>query len=550
MAKRLAIFNLSPEIGLKKNVFGKDVANFELFRAMVAYGGFDQVDFLMTNPVAPEKVMANLVGPVAGAARIATGDMISHAAPLAAGALLRGSIMLEELAWLRRAAVGDSAYSLIGLIHTLGPPSIRHDLAMTSFAPMQEWDAVICTSPSVHTVVNRIFDELEDHLKARFGGTRTTRPHLPILPLGVDQPAIEARLAAPLPPAREQLGIGPDDIVLLWVGRLSFFEKAFPQVMMRAADEAARDAGQRVHFVMAGWFPNPAQQEPMYRQAADACAPSVAVHFVDGTDRATVDSLWRDADIFISLVDNIQETFGLTPIEAMAAGKPVIVSDWDGYRFTVRDGEEGFLIPTLGGPAGALPEAVVAGHTQQLKSYQQYVAVVAQHTAVHVGRAAAAIKALVASPDLRRRMGEAGRRRVREEFDWRVVAPRYRALTEELGAIRARAGQRARGVYPIGGDPFCDFAGFASEVLADELSVRPIAGDPLAIVARAERIELDMFASGWRGTPVETRAILADLAEGGATVGELLARFPPARRAPLQLSLMWLAKIGAIDWLG
>ena len=31
----------------------------------------------------------------------------------------------------------------------------------------------------------------------------------------------------------------------------------------------------------------------------------------------------------------------------MAAGIPVVVSDWDGYRYTVTDGVEGFLIPTL-----------------------------------------------------------------------------------------------------------------------------------------------------------------------------------------------------------
>jgi glycogen synthase len=49
--------------------------------------------------------------------------------------------------------------------------------------------------------------------------------------------------------------------------------------------------------------------------------------------------------------DNIQETFGLTPLEAMAAGLPVIVGDWDGYKDTVRDGVDGFRIPSLMPPA-------------------------------------------------------------------------------------------------------------------------------------------------------------------------------------------------------
>ena len=57
-------------------------------------------------------------------------------------------------------------------------------------------------------------------------------------------------------------------------------------------------------------------------------------------------------DIFCSLSDNIQETFGITPIEAMSAGLPVVVSDWDGYRDTVRDGIDGFRVPTQMPPPG------------------------------------------------------------------------------------------------------------------------------------------------------------------------------------------------------
>ena len=56
-----------------------------------------------------------------------------------------------------------------------------------------------------------------------------------------------------------------------------------------------------------------------------------------------------------SLSDNMQETFGLTPIEAMAAGLPSVVSDWDGYRDTVQHREHGFRIPTLAPPPALAP---------------------------------------------------------------------------------------------------------------------------------------------------------------------------------------------------
>ena len=99
---------------------------------------------------------------------------------------------------------------------------------------------------------------------------------------------------------------------------------------------------------MAGWFPGGDIDLRRYQQAARHYAPDVSVHFLDGKNPDVVRCCWAAADIFYSLVDNPQETFGLTPVEAMAAGIPVIVSDWDGYRYTVTDGLEGFLIPTTG----------------------------------------------------------------------------------------------------------------------------------------------------------------------------------------------------------
>ena len=53
-------------------------------------------------------------------------------------------------------------------------------------------------------------------------------------------------------------------------------------------------------------------------------------------EEAKVDSL-NAANIFISLSDNIQETFGLTVIEAMAAELPCIVSDWNGYKDLIKN---------------------------------------------------------------------------------------------------------------------------------------------------------------------------------------------------------------------
>jgi hypothetical protein len=323
--------------------------------------------------------------------------------------------------------------------------------------------------------------------------------------------------------------------------------------MFRAAQEAAEATGAKVQFVLAGWFPNE-DDRGRYEAAARAYAPDVTVRFVPGDDRSRIGALWAGADVFVSLVDNIQETFGITPVEAMAAGLPVVVSDWDGYRFTVRDQEEGFLVPTLGGPPGQYGYAMAARHVLMLDSYQTYAGSVAQHTAVHVGRAAEALAALIRSPELRRRMGEAGRARARAVFDWPVVVGELKAVMTELEAIRAKApGEASARSFlrnPVKGDPFADFAGFATDILGPEtpLSVRPGAGpDDLQ---RAKGLALDMFGVGWRANLAECEQALRLVAAGEApTLAALVARFPPARAWPMQLGVVWMMKLGILDWL-
>jgi glycosyltransferase involved in cell wall biosynthesis len=45
------------------------------------------------------------------------------------------------------------------------------------------------------------------------------------------------------------------------------------------------------------------------------------------------------------LTTALDEDFGITPVEAMAAGKVVLATDEGGYRETVVDGRTGFLLP-------------------------------------------------------------------------------------------------------------------------------------------------------------------------------------------------------------
>ncbi|OYX33620.1 MAG: glycosyl transferase family 1 [Caulobacterales bacterium 32-69-10] len=553
MASRLAIYHPAGRLGLTENPFGKDMANLELFRALARHGGFERLDFLTHVAVSPGDVAKGLEGGLAPGTRLGASGILNQQAASEAGALLRGHADLRELAWLRRRSVGDRGYSLMGLVHTLAPPAMRTETALHAVAPVYPWDALICTSPAVQDHLTGMFDQWTDYLAERCGGAPPPRPRLPLIPLGVDGGAFVAMADRPEARAglRAELGVGEDEVLVLWVGRLSYFEKAFPQPMFRAVEEAAQQAGKRMHFALAGWFPGGDKERALYQSAATAYAPSVSVHFLDGNDRPLLGRLWAGADIFLSLIDNIQETFGITPLEAMAAGLPVVASHWDGYRYTMRDGVEAFLIPTLGGPEGLLGRAIGARHTLLIESYQSFVGTVAQHTAVDVGRAAKAIADLAASPELRRTMGAAGRERIRTAFDWPVVVAQYKELIDELTAVRLASADivSRHPMDPVKGDPFRDFAGFATAVmdLRTVLSVR--SGVGAGDLDRAQAQPLDMAYGFWRAPLPQAREALDFIASrGSATVQAVLERAPAPDRARLQLSLVWMCKLGLLDW--
>jgi D-inositol-3-phosphate glycosyltransferase len=552
VASRLSILHPRGEFGLGQNPFGKDVANLELFRAMAQHGGFEQIDILSVLPVTEPHLREHLIADSGSTTRVIPGSALDQAAPKAAGALLRGQADLQDMAWLRRRAVGDRAYSLMGLVHTLAPPHIRQTIAMALAAPVHPWDAIICTSPSVRDALTSMFDGWGDFLVERTGGRPPPRPALPVVPLGVDVARFAALADRPDARAkvRTQLRLGDDEVLVLWVGRLSYFEKAFPQSMFQAVQRASQASGVKMHFAMAGWFPN-ASDRGRYEEAANAHAPDVPVHFLDGNDRTLLGELWAGADVFISLVDNIQETFGITPIEAMAAGLPVVASDWDGYRSTVRDGVDGFLVPTLGGPAEGLGVNMITRHLFGIMSYQAYVGEVAQYTAIHVGRAAEALTELARSPDLRRRMGAAGRERVRTAFDWPVVARQFHGLTDQLGEIRRASPDPLirQPADPVRGDPFKAFKDFPTHVLTVDT---PLAAAPGATGDDVRRLTggLDLAFTNMRATVEECAQALDVLASGQArTVREVLVAFPAPRRRLVQTGLAWMAKRGLIDWL-
>ena len=451
---------------------------------------------------------------------------------------------LSQEAW-QRSLFGHRSWSLCGIIHSICSAGAMDSIAALVTAPLQPWDALICTSEAGRAAVQQLLEAQIAHLCERHGATRFPLPQLPVIPLGVHTSDFELK-ASERAEARRALAADEKTVVVLFLGRLSFHAKAHPLALYQALQRAAAQTDQRLCLVECGAFANASIREAFEEASASAC-PGVTVVRLDGGQSDQLRLAWAAADLFCSLSDNIQETFGITPLEAMAAGLPVVVSDWDGYRDTVRDGIDGFRIPTRMPPAG-LGSDLAGRHALGIDNYDRYIAGTCAFVAVDVGATAEALTRLIASPELRQRMGEAGRRRTREVFDWRLILPRYRELWQELHAIRRRSADPAPAAagWPARQDPFTTFAGYASASLPLDTPLLLNASDGEAALGRLEALSglaMVHYALFLLPSRPELAAVLRAAAAGPQSVHALLQVVVEARRPLVYRALLWLLKL-------
>lgn len=451
------------------------------------------------------------------------------------------------------------AWSLCGITHTTSSARAMDDIADWLTSPVQPWDAVICTSKSVKSNVEVILQAQVDFLKDRLGITKIVLPQLPVIPLGVHTEdfsyTCEQRAIA-----RAALSASESTLVVLYTGRLSFHAKAHPLAMYQALESAARATGKEVVLVECGWHANE-YIENAFAAGAKIASPSVRVVTLDGRVDQNRETAWASADVFCSLSDNIQETFGIVPIEAMAAGLPVVVSDWDGYKDTVRDGVDGFRIPTIA-PGPGLAGDLAHRHALEIDTYDMYCGHTSSLVAVHVQKLTNAFIELFQSGELRKKMGESGRLRATQDYDWRAIIPRYEELWDEqtkirLAAIKARQnGEERRGkamsVWPARLDPTIGFAKYPTQrlTIATELTLaEPSASEALAKLARLKELAMVNYASFVFPTDEEIKRIF-EAAETSlpksCTAEALLVEIDANRKPFVFRGLMWLCKLGLL----
>jgi D-inositol-3-phosphate glycosyltransferase len=200
--------------------------------------------------------------------------------------------------------------------------------------------------------------------------------------------------------ARRTLGLAADERVVVNVGRM--VPRKGVDTAIRGIARLARSFGVRARLLVVGGnsdLPDPAVTPEIGRLRAIAREERVAdrVIFTGRRSRELLKLYYSAADVFVTTP--WYEPFGITPLEAMACGTPVVGSAVGGIKDTVLDGLTGYLVPPND------PDAL-----------------------------AARLADLYASPGRIREFGRNAVRRVNASFTWERVAGSVASLYEHVAA--------------------------------------------------------------------------------------------------------------------
>jgi glycosyltransferase involved in cell wall biosynthesis len=189
---------------------------------------------------------------------------------------------------------------------------------------------------------------------------------------------------------RGELGFGPDDVVIGFVGQ--FIERKNAALLVRALTRLRHLPAVKAVFVGDG---------PLREQMV------ALIDRLGLNDRCRLLEFQKDVRSIMKAIDILvlpsqEESFGLVLVEAGVFGKPVVATRAEGPSEIVADGETGFLVEKN-------DEAELARR----------------------------LEILYRDGALRRRMGEAGRRRVREMFSPADNTRRIEAIIDEVLSERA-----------------------------------------------------------------------------------------------------------------
>jgi glycosyltransferase involved in cell wall biosynthesis len=265
-------------------------------------------------------------------------------------------------------------------------------------------------------------------------------PRVEAIPLGI---AATEYLSYEKSAVRLAYGIAGDTRVILMLGRFDRLGKTDLLPIITALAGLLR-AGE-AHLIMAGADGEKGYADQVQRFVAESSLTGRCTILRNVSPECKC-RLYSMADLFVSCPDSLQETFGISLLEAMHYGLPIVCSDWNGYKELVADGKNGYRIPVYG-QAFSFLRQTARTDPRRARILQK------NSVAVDLPALRSAVVRLLSDRILAQSISGHNRRKTRHRFGWpKIMARHLRLLTS---------------VLPAGIEP--DRAGRASPVREEEL---------------------------------------------------------------------------------
>jgi len=358
-------------------------------------------------------------------------DALGGEAPLL-GALRAMSVDLRMAAALDRVDVVHSHTWYANLAGYLARVlyDIPHVLTVHSLEPMRPWKAEqLGTGYRLSSLCERMGIEAADAVvavsKAVAADIAACYPavdpaRIVVIPNAVDPDEFRP---SPQTDLLERYAIDPDRPIVVYFGRVTR-QKGIGHLL-----EAALHLEPSAQLVLrAGSADTPELDRELDEGVAALSRQREGVTWIrQSLSRQELAALLSHATV--TCCPSVYEPSGLVNLEAMACEAPVVAAAVGGIPEIVEHGLTGLLVPfEPSGPADPEPA----------------------DPARYAGDLAAALNELIGDPALARKMGQAGRRRVVEEFSWTAVAARtvglYRSLVASRGVTIGVADERQMNV--------------------------------------------------------------------------------------------------------
>jgi len=163
-------------------------------------------------------------------------------------------------------------------------------------------------------------------------------------------PGVDLEMFAPIPQdiAKEKVGVGKDQKNILFAGRIEPL-KGIDTLLLAIAliQKHSPESTDKLSVTIIGgdpWSNDPNDEMARLKALRQSLQVGDIVTFIGSKDQAILPEYYAAAEMVV--MPSHYESFGMVALEAMAMGTPVIASEVGGLAFLVRDGENGFHVPS------------------------------------------------------------------------------------------------------------------------------------------------------------------------------------------------------------